>query len=196
LGEVFQVEVGGAGGDLGGGAAELELEALGFKRAEDAEADGRGEQAAEVLVEEEVGGGFGRDGELTEEEAVDGSEVTGVGRRRGFGEEGVGEGGPEGAALEAAGSVRDVIGEPGVAVLVQLREAGRFPMGHHDEGEGGGGGLEKVGLEKGFEVVAVRDFAQLPRRLDTSGVSESASGQRGVRDLEDEMEVGSGQKSE
>ena len=194
--EVVQGEVDGVGGDLGGGSAELELEALGFEGADDSEADGGGEQAAEVLVEEKMGGGVGGDGKLAEEETVDGGEMAGMGGWRGVGAKGVRECSPKGAALQAAGAVGDVIGQPGVAVTIQIGEAGGFPMGRHDEGEGGGGGLEKVGLEKGFEVGAVRDFAELPSGLDATGVCEASGGQGGIRELEDEMEVGSGQKSE
>lgn len=196
LGEAVEGQTGGLGGETGGGVGESELDGLGFEGADDAEADGGGDESAEVLEQEEMGGGIGGEAEVGEEDAEGRGEVAGLRGRRGVGEEGVSEGGPEGAALDAAGAVGDVVGGPDVAMPVEFGEVGGFLVGRHHEGEGGGEGLAQTGFEERSEVTAIGDFAELPGGFETPGVGEAAGGQGGVGQLEHEMERGVGQNRE
>lgn len=188
LGEVVESQAWGARGEGGGERAELALNALGFKRSNDAEAHSGGDQASEVLKQEEVGGDVERNGQLAEERAEERREVAGLRGGWAVGEEGVGDGGPEGAALESAGAIGDVVGGPGVGELVEFGQAIRFAMADGDQGEGGGGGLSETGFEEAGELGATVDFTELPGGFESARMGETSRGKGGVGELEDEGE--------
>jgi len=108
----------------------------------------------------------------------------------------VGDGEPEGAALEVAGAVGDVLGDPGVGEGVEAGQLVGVAVGGGDEWEGGGGGLGEAGVEEGDEAVAVLDFAGDPGGFEAGGMGEGAGREGGVGELEEGMEGGVGQKRE
>jgi hypothetical protein len=110
-------------------------------------------------------------------------------------------GSEEGASLEATGTVGDVVGEEGVAEVVEVEEVrerkrkskikigrgGSVDCGY--EWEGGVAELGEAGFEPSSEVGGVFEFAVLPGCFQAVGVSEAAGRKGGVGELPQEPRV-------
>lgn len=189
LGEVVQGPGRGSRGPIGEGRAESSLQSLGFQWSDDAQSNGGGHDSAEVLKQEEAGGGFERDTEPAQNRAEHRGEMPRDRCRWGIGEQRVGHGGPEGAALQTACAIGDVVRDPGFGELVQLVEPFWLAMRFDHERQCGPGGLMEAGLEERLEMSSIGDLAELPGGFESAGMRETSDRQCRVRELKDQRPI-------
>lgn len=173
---VVRIEIGESGAGSLGGFGELELQGLGLHWADEVQADGGGEQAAEMVEEKGAGSGVGGDAKASEDMSEGRSEVrmgwgcpgaagsggkSAGGRTGGWLGEDAAHGAEEGSALKPAGSIGDVIGQERVILEIEVVERTGGTMGREDERQGAASGLNERVFEKGPQRGPGGDFTVL-----------------------------------
>lgn len=161
LREIVGAEVRAASENFPGALRETMLHRLPFQGADDSEANGGGDQRAEVIEEKKFAGGFAADFKNPGDSAKNGSEMSARNGQRGKVED-AGGGGKESTTLQAAGAIGDMITGERIAELIEFRQSRRLEMGGVHQGQAGMSELLKAGFEEGSQVGGVLHFAVLP----------------------------------
>ena len=175
-----------------GGRREMMLQGLRLHRPDDVQPDGRSDQAAKVIEDEEAQRGLQRNFKPAKGRPEDRGEM-GEGRRRARR--------PEirnlrfedplnrrqkRTSLRTARAIRDMVRCKGVAKLIQPLQPLWLSMSRAHEWQRRTAELMQTRLDVGKKLPSISNFTVLPCCFESERVGEAAGGERGVGELPEE----------